>query len=189
VATGLFGLAKDSKFLFSNLLPQEYLRRSEKKILIFNYLFIGSAFLLLILLLWLCLWAMNWRIESKSRIIESRIAPIEDMASSVDKKRQRVKAIQDQLSNRDLITQIFQELYKYTPKNISINHLSFLQKYGRASIEIKGQADLLSNAFEYTEAMREAPLLKRMQIVNAQQIPRPGGSVVEFKAQCVIKND
>ena len=55
------------------------------------------------------------------------------------------------------------------------------------SIDIKGQADLLPTAFEYTDAVREAKLLRAMQIINAQQIPRAGGgSVVEFKATCTV---
>jgi hypothetical protein len=55
-------------------------------------------------------------------------------------------------------------------------------------LEIKAQADTLSNAFDYAEAMQEATLLQEMQIENAQQVPRPGGSVVEFKALCFIRN-
>ena len=189
VATGLLELAVNSKLPYSNLLPQQYVRRYQQKTLLFNYLLTGSLSLVLILLSWLCLVAMNWRIERMSRTIESQIAPIEHIASSVDSKRQRVKAIQKQLSNRGQITQVVEELYRYTPRTISISELRFTSKHSGASIEIKGQADLLANAFEYTDAMGKADLLDKIQIVNAQQIPRPGGSVVEFKAHCVIRSD
>ena len=118
--------------------------------------------------------------------VQVQIDPIEHIASSVDSKRQRVEAMQKQLSNRGQITQIIEELYRYTPKNISISELRFTSKHSGASIEIEGQADLLANAFEYADAMRQADLLDEIQIVNAQQIPRPGGSIVEFKAHCII---
>jgi len=189
VATGLFDLVKNSKLPLFNLLPQEYLRRFQQKALFFNYLFVGSTFLVLILLLWLSLCVMNWRIERKSRAIEARMAPIKGIASVVDKKRQRVRAIYGQLSNRGLITQIFEELYKYTPKNISISALTFSPSKGGASVMIEGQAGSLSDAFEYGEAMREASLLSEMQLLKAQVSPRPGGSVAEFRTQCLIRID
>ena len=124
-----------------------------------------------------------------SRMIESQITPIEHTASTVDSKRQRVSAIQKQLSNRGQITAVIDELYRYTPRAISLSELRFVSGHSRASIEIKGQADALSTAFDYTEAMSKAELLSSIQILNAQQIPRPGGSVVVFKAHCGIQDD
>jgi hypothetical protein len=132
---------------------------------------------------------MNRRIQRKTRRIDEQITPIKTVASSVASKRQRVRAIQNQLAGRGLITQVFQELYKYTPKNVSISELRFATRRNSASVDIKGQADLLSSAFEYTDAMSEATLLREMQVFDAQQIPRPGGSVVEFKARCAIQDD
>ncbi len=189
VAAGLLELAANSKLPHSNLLPQQYARRHTQKALLFRYLLTGSLSLVLVLLVWICLVAMNWRIERMSRVIESQIAPIERTAGTVDSKRQRVKAIQRQLSNRGQIVAIIDELYRYTPKAISISELKFISKPSGASIEIKGQADLLSTAFDYTDAVRKAELLSGIQILNAQQIPRPSGSVVVFKAYCDIQND
>jgi pimeloyl-CoA synthetase len=122
-------------------------------------------------------------------MIESQIAPIEYTASTVDSKRQRLSAIQKQLSNRGQITAVIDELYRYTPKAISISELRIVSKHSGTSIEIKGQADLLSTAFDYTDAMSKAELLNRIQIENAQQIHRPGGSVIVFKAYCDIQED
>jgi len=189
VAAGLLELAANSKLLHFNLLPQQYVKRRQRKTLLVNYLVTGFMSLLLVLLSWLCLVGMNRRIDRMSREIESQIAPIEHIASSVESKRQRVKALRKQLSNRGQIAQIIDELYRYTPKAISISELKFVSRYDKASVEIKGQADLLANAFRYTDAMNKADLLDKIQIINAQQIPRPGGSVVEFKAHCDIKND
>jgi len=187
--TGLFELAVNSKLPYSNLLPREYLKRTRLKALLYNYLLTGLLSLLLILLLWLSLVTMNWRIEKRSRMIERQIAPIEYIASTVESKRQRIKAVRNQISNRGQVAKILEELYRYTPRTISISELRFVSRHNGASIEIKGQADVLSNAFEYVNAVSQAELLGTIQIVNAQQIPRPGGSVVEFKAECVVRND
>ena len=122
-------------------------------------------------------------------MIDSQIAPIASIASKVDSKRQRVRAIQRQLSNRGQITAIINELYRFTPKNISLSELNFVFRHNGVSIDIKGQADVLSTAFDYTDAVTEAELLSGLQIKDAQQIPRPGGSIAVFQASCDIWND
>jgi len=188
VAAGLYALAVNAKLPYSNLLPQQYVKRYLKKTLLSNYLLTAVLSVVLIILSLMSISAMNWRIEKMSGMIEAQIAPIEHAAGSVDSKRQRVKAIQAQLADRGQITRIVDELYKYTPRAISINQLKFSSKQSGALVEIKGQADLLSDAFEYTDAMSKAGLLNKIQIIDAQQIPRPGGSIVEFKANCVIQN-
>jgi Tfp pilus assembly protein PilN len=189
VAEGLLELVTNSKLPHSNLLPQQYARRHKQKALLLRYLLTGSFSLVLVLLVLLCLVVTNWRTERMSRMIESQIAPIEYTASTVDSKRQRLSAIQKQLSNHGQITAVIDELYRYTPKAISISELRIVSKHSGTSIEIKGQADLLSTAFDYTDAMSKAELLNRIQIENAQQILRPGGSVIVFKAYCDIQED
>lgn len=189
IALGLFDMAVRAKLPHSNLLPQQYAKRHIRKALLFRYMRTGCLSILLILLVLLCLVAMNWRTERISREIESQIAPIEHTASMVDGKRQQVNIIQQQLSNRGQIIAIINEIYKYTPKAISLSELRFVSRHEGASIEIKGQADLLSTAFNYTDEMNKANLLNNLQIENAQQIPRPGGSVVVFKAYCDIRYD
>jgi hypothetical protein len=37
--------------------------------------------------------------------------------------------------------------------------------------------------------MKDSGLLNNIQIINAQQIPRLGGSVVEFKAECAVRGN
>ncbi len=188
-AAGLLELAESSKYPHSNLLPQQYVRRHERRALLDKYLHTAILSIVLLILVWLSLAASNLRIKRLSSDIESQIVPIEQVASGVDSKRQRVVAIRRQLSNRGQIAQIIGELYKYTPKTISISELKFVAGQSGASVEIKGQADSLPAAFDYTDAVREAQLLHGIQIENAQQIPRPGGSVVTFKAYCDIRNN
>ncbi|MHC4647210.1 MAG: hypothetical protein ACYTBJ_17090, partial [Planctomycetota bacterium] len=189
VTAGLLDLARNAKFPFSNLLPQKRLKKLQHRVLLFNYIFTVAASAMLLLSLWLCLWALNVRIESNSRKIELEIAPIESIAGSVDKKRQRVRAIQNQLAGRGLITQVFHDLYKCTPPNISISKLNFRPRQGKVVVELNGQADSLANALEYSDVMREAVLLSEMQPPNAQVVVRTGGSVAEFKTRCVIRRN
>jgi Tfp pilus assembly protein PilN len=178
--------AEDSDFVFLNLLPGKALKRAEQKQLITNAAVTVVLVIFLIFCLWLNFAVMNWRIQCACQKISQEIAPIKHIAADVESKRQKVKAIQAQLSNRWQISEIFSQLYKYSPKEISISQMSYSSKADAASVNIKGQADTLSSAFEYSDVMKDSELLNNIQIINAQQIPRPGGSVVEFKAECTM---
>lgn len=189
VTAGLLDLAVNSKCPHFNLLPQESLRRYARKAQITNYIVTGALAASCIALLWMYLLAMNWRTERACRQINSQIAPIKHIADAVETKRRQIKAIQDQVLHRGLITRIIEDLYRHTPKSISLSELTYISQHNGASVQLKGQADVLSNAFGYTEAMNDAALLNAVQIENAQQVARPGGSVVEFSADCIVKSE
>lgn len=189
VAEGLLDLAANFKLPHSNLLPQKYKKKHAKRAVLLKHVVTGTLTLVLVIFVWLNLVAMNWRIKRMSRMVESQIAPIAGIASKVDSKLKRVKAIQRQLSNRGQITAIIEELYKFTPKNISLSELSFVTRHNGTSIDIKGQADVLSTAFDYTDAVTKAELLSGLQIKDAQQIPRPSGSITVFQVSCDIGNN
>ncbi len=187
VTQGLVKAAEDSDFIFLNLLGRKALKRAEQKQLITNAAVTVVLGVLLVLCLWLNFAVVNWRIQRTCQKITKEIAPIKHIAANVESKRQKVKAIQAQLSNRRQIGEIFSQLYKYSPIQISISQMSYLSKADAASVNITGQADTLSSAFEYSDAMKDSELLNNIQIINAQQIPRPGGSIVEFKAECTVR--
>ncbi|UCG49933.1 MAG: hypothetical protein JSU94_09140 [Phycisphaerales bacterium] len=187
VATGLLDMALGSKLPYTNLLPQKYVRQYQKRTALFNHVLTASLSLAVILLIWLYLCALNWRIEKTCRIIQSKIAPIRDIAVSVDSKHQRVKAIQRQLSNRGQIARIVEELYKYTPKSVSINNLAFISEQNGAVITSKGQAEDLSAIFQYMEAVRDAKLLNKLDIPSTNQIKRGAKSIDTFTAKCNIQ--
>lgn len=190
IAVGLLELAVSSKLPHSNLVTDKWTKTQRHKALQQKNLIIASLSLVLILFLWLYLTTINWRLEKMCQAIELEIAPIEHTASTVDIKRQRVGVIRRQMSNRDLIPQIIEELYQYTPKYISISELQSAIKPDETSISIRGQADSISNAFDYTESVSNAKMLHDIQIENVQQGARIGASsVVEFKAHLTIVGD
>ncbi len=186
-AAGLLELSVAAKQPHTNLVPRGYLARERQRALLVNGLRVGTMSLLLVFLAWACLEAANRRLENACAILSEQIAPIQKVAGGVDRKRQHLRAIQRQLSNRGRIAETVTELCECTPRAISISELDVAWKQGAMSIDIQGQADLLPTAFEYTDAVRDASLLRTMQIINAQQVPRAGGaSVVEFRARCSI---
>ncbi len=189
ICAGLLSAVTDSQFGCFNLLPATHQKRLAKKDRIRKYVCTGGLVAMGVLLLWFSLFTMNLRIDRVCRKMEDQMAPITGVARSVETKRRHISAIENQLSNRGLILRIIQELYRFTPQTISLSELSYTSQTDRTSISMKGQADILSNAFGYTEALRKASVLNAVQIEDAQQIPRPGGSVVEFRANGIIKAD
>jgi type II secretory pathway component PulL len=186
-AAGLFELSAGAQQPQVNLLPPEYFVQEQRRVLLANGLRVAVLAVLVVILTWACLAGANRRLARVCGMIQAQIAPIEKLAGGVDRKRQRLKAVQRQLSNRGRITETLAELYECTPKEISISVLDIAWKQGAMSIDLQGQADLLPTAFEYTNAVRDAPLLRTMQILDAQQVPRADGrGVVEFKAHCSI---
>jgi len=190
IAAGLVDSRNQERFanldLF-NLLPQDRLKKHARKAQLANYLTTGCLSVLFIALLWLSLAAANWRTERLCRQIDAQIEPIKHIAGQIEAKRRRIQAITNHLSNRGLITRVFEDLYRHTPDCISLSNLNYIVQHNAVSVQLKGQADILSNAFGYTEAMDNATALDAMQIENAQQISKPGGSVVEFSAGCTVK--
>lgn len=187
VAMGLLRAATESRFPRLNLLPQQCLRKRARRDARRRYAVSGILALLSIAGLWSVLAATNWRTAQKAAILLSEISPIKASAGAVEGKRQRVQVIQKQLAGRECVLQLFEDLYTYTPEAISISDISFVAQPEGISIELRGHADLLATAFGYATAMAKAPLLGDIQIIDAQQTPRPEGSVVEFKAHCTVK--
>jgi type II secretory pathway component PulL len=186
-AAGLLELSAGAQQPHVNLLPPEHFVQEQRRMVVRNGLRVAALAALVVVLTWVCLGAANRRLTRACGMIKAQIAPIEKLAGGVDRKRQRLKAVQRQLANRGRITETLAELYECTPKEISLSVLDVAWKQGAMSIDLQGRADLLPTAFEYTNAVRDAPLLRTMQILDAQQVPRADGrSVVEFKAHCSI---
>ncbi len=189
LTTGLIESVEDDRLKYLDLIPRYQREKARRKKLIVNSFAMTMLSATLLVSLWFCLQAMNWRIDKHCRLIQAQISPIEHIAEKVESKRQKLKAIQKQFAGRGIISQIFHELYKFSPSNISISQLNFKSKTDSAIIDIKGQSDSLSDAFEYADSMEQAPLLKEINITNVQQSPVAGGSIVEFKANCIIRSN
>ena len=186
LTTGLIESIEDDRLKYLDLIPQCQREKARRKKQIINSFAITMLSAMLLVSFWLCLQAMNWRIDKRCRLLQADISPIEHIADTVESKRQKLKAIQKQFAGRGIISQIFHELYTFSPANISISQLNFKSKTDSAIIDIKGQSDSLSDAFEYADSMEQAKLLKEINITNVQQSPVAGGSIVEFKANCII---
>ncbi len=182
-------LMKDDSFKNFNLLLPEKLAEIEKKQLLGRAVVLGITVFVFGLLIWLVFFFLNLRFERSRDYFLSQIEPVKYIAVDIDTKKHQIHAIEKHSADKGVIMGIMSELYKFTPKGISVDNLKVMRTDSQMKLTIKGRAEKLSNAFGYTEAVRESKILKSLNIENAQQIPVPGGkSVVEFRAECLVGN-
>lgn len=189
VAEGLVDLAQTCQWELFNFVPPAIQKKRTGRLLRRKMTVAAMLVIVGIGLLWLILANMNWRMERLCRQIQAQIDPIEHTASSVESKRQQLKAIERQVANRQELTTIFEDIYGFTPESISLSELTYTSNVSGDVVQLRGQADMLASAFGYTEAMEDARVLRAIQIDNAQQVARQGGSVVEFRAHCTINRE
>lgn len=188
VVEGLLSLLSDSERMQANLLPRQSVSRYHRRTALLRGIELAVLAGALIVLLWGWLMAGTWRLKREAYAVQAEMTPIRHLAQGVEKKRQRLDAIQRQYARRGQISQLFVELYECTPATISFYELRGDAQPQGMLVGISGQADFLPTALEYTDNVRDAELLGDLQIINAQQIPQAGGgSVVEFKASCLIQ--
>lgn len=188
LARGLVDLAINSRWPTFNLVQRNVLEKLDRKLLRVKATLGGILAVFFVILLWLCMWSMNRQEQLLYRQIQDQIAPIEKTAGQVEYMQEQIKAVMGQLANRRGIIGIMKDLFEHTPKHITLSSLSYMAG-DNGTAQFKGQADTLANAFGYTEDMSAAKYLNAIQIENAQQVSRPGGSIVEFKGHCLIKKD
>jgi hypothetical protein len=190
VAEGLLVAQTDPVHEKANLLPREYLQRHHRQATLFAWIQFVATAAAACLLIWAWLLVENWRLKQGFRAVHAEIAPIRDVAASVEVKRERLSAINHQWSHRGQIGRLIKDLYEHTPESISFYELSLNAPPDSLSLDIKGQADFLPTALDYTSRLRDAKLLAGLQITNAQQVPQSGGgSIVEFTAHCTIRDN
>jgi hypothetical protein len=188
LALGAFETINNDQYEHLNLLPASQLNRAKQQQKLKRAALITSLSIIVLLLLWANLFVWNWRTKRACRKVQKLIAPIEHIATDVEQKKQLVRALQNQLSTGRDISAVFQELYQFSPDAVTICDLQYKQKSSRTLLSLKGQTDTLPQAFDYSEAMKKSQLLKQIQINDVQQSPTPGGSIVEFKAECVLQD-
>lgn len=186
--SGAFQTINDERYKNLNLLHAKDIKQIKTKQRTKSIIVTSGLSVLVLILLWSGFVISNWRIGRACRKVESLIAPIEGIANGVEHKKQLIRALQNQSSTKEEINQIFHELYKFSPQSITISNLEYKLKADNRRLFLKGQTKSLSQAFDYPEAMKKSSLLKQMQVTNVQQVPTPGGSIIEFKAECSLED-
>lgn len=187
VCSGLLKVGSlNGKYGF-NLLPREYLKKQAKKQLLKNVLSVALLAASVVVMCFVLQKSLIWRVGKEIKRYEKEMAPILAIARDIEVKRELIRAYNLQTEQKGVVGGILCELYKYSPAGISLSEMSFESKAGKSSLQVKGKAKSLSEAFSYTEAVKGSKYLGGLNIENVAQVPLPGGgSVVEFKAHCFL---
>ena len=117
----------------------------------------------------------TWRLERQHDRLQAAIAPIKDVATELERKKQQLRAVQDQLGNRDLPLRIIAELYRHVPGQTSLSDVTIVMRRGGAEVVLRGLAPAVHSAYELPEHLARSELLRRVQVVRADSVGDDSG--------------
>jgi hypothetical protein len=120
--------------------------------------FTTALIILTLAFLWGALALRAHRLEGFVETLQARVDEVAPIADQTDAKRQRLAAIQRQLTGRGTVLDIVLELYKVTPPDIYLVSLE-LDKSGL--LTIKGHANEMYRAVEYGQILDKNKMFGR----------------------------
>jgi Tfp pilus assembly protein PilN len=120
------------------------------------------------------------RLESRIGRLRGEIAPIEDTANAVARKRQQLLALDAHLAQGPLPLIVLTELYRVTPEGVNIVQL----RMRGDEVDITGQADPAERAYTYLSDLMESRVLTDVHFHGAHPVRRGAGAVTEFSYTC-----
>ena len=167
-----------------NFLPQAVLKKREMWAKTKRLLTHFALGLVIVFLLFGILHARIQRREEYLAEFQYRLREISPAALKVEAKQKRLRAVKDQLSGRGLALTLLGELFRITPPGISINSLSVDLAGG---VVIRGQAERLSQAFDYITILEKSNCF--CNVKNRYAHTRTSGQkkFIEFELTCQVE--
>ncbi len=116
------------------------------------------------------------------RALRAEIAPIKHAALAVEEKRQQLKMLTAQASERALPLVALAELHEHTPGGV---HISELKVKGN-TVEITGQAEVPEDAYTYPSILAQSEAYEWVSLRGTHPVKRGGGVVTEFACTCRV---
>ena len=112
------------------------------------------------------------RLKAHVASLEAYVAEIAPEAGQIDAKRQRLAAIERQLSGRNKVLDVLTELYRVTPRDISLISLELDQN---GLLTLKGHAQEMYRASEYAEVLERSEVFGRQAQAGPAAFQRTEG--------------
>jgi len=137
-------------------------------------------------LLWLLLAVRTVRLDARCAELDREMAPIKDVAVTLELKKRQAKLIQSQLLDRSLPLEVMAELYSRVPEGLGLSYLMLDLDVADPQLGMKGPAKSLESAFAFPLVLEESPLFTDVRPEAAQQVSRGQGVLIEFGCRCRI---
>ncbi len=137
-------------------------------------------------LLWSLLAVQTVRLNARCGELDREMAPIEDVAVTLELKKRQAKLIQSQLLDRSLPLEVMAELYSRVPEGLGLSYLMLDLDVADPRLNMKGPAKSLEAAFAFPLVLEESPLFADVRPEAAQQVSRGQGVLIEFGCRCRI---
>lgn len=160
-----------------NLVPSELLHRFEVQRLYRKTAMGFLAILLGLIVVFAALQASIYRYERITEHLHNQIERIRQEGLYAGKQIEQLKAVHAAVRTRNDFNELLLGLHEATPFGITYSHIELLKT---GEVRLRGSSPSLSSLFLLPERLEKQPLFERVQLEDAGQTNRSGGSIAEF---------
>jgi hypothetical protein len=106
---------------------------------------------------------------------------VEPLAKSIELERKALQLIKEEFNSGPSSLNILEELYKITPETIALSSLDL--EIGKVAI-LRGQAQELSQVFDYVTTVESSPYLQNVKVNFANRRKIGEDETVSFEFYC-----
>jgi hypothetical protein len=160
-----------------NLVPSEWLKRFQVHRLYWKTAAGFLAILLGLAVVFAALQISVYRYERSTEQLHSKIERIQQEGLYAGKQIDQLKAVHAAVKTRNDFNDVLLGLYEATPSGVTYSHIELLRT---GEVVLRGNSPSLSSLFLLPERLEKQTLFERVQLVDAGQTSRSGGSIAEF---------
>jgi hypothetical protein len=160
-----------------NLVPSEWLKRFQIHRLYWKTAMGFLAILLGLVIVFSALQISIYRYEQINKQLQSKIERIQQEGLYAGKQIDQLKAVHSALKTHNDFNDMLLGLYEATPSGVTYSHIELMRT---GEVVLRGNSPSLSSLFLLPERLEKQTLFERVQLVDAGQTNRSGGSIAEF---------
>ena len=179
----LIGLLLKNEDINIDLLPENMKKENESRLLKKNLL---KTVVLLACIILIFSGVIAKNIFGKSRyllLLNAKIKAMEPQVIKAKRIREDIKIIKNEIQKRPLTIDIFSEIYKITPKDITFNLLNYESS---KSLILRGNASSLDEIIKFITILEDSPYFENVKIKYTAKKSITGKQVTDFEIICLL---
>ena len=167
----------------SSLLPQEMVQKAARRVLHRNMAGGIAGIIVAMVLAYVGLKVTTNRYWDAGADLGAKIAQIRKEGDSVGRRIAQLAAIRAVRARQADFQDVLTGLYNATPEGITYSNVDLADS---DTLRLRGQAESLSLPFLLPQKLEKQPMFAEVVLRDAGQSKRGGGTVTEFRIDCVL---
>lgn len=182
VVLGTLLQTQQPEFIHQNLAPRQWVAAQQQRVRQRRLLNIGSRVLLIMLLGWTLMWAINRRLLKQIERLDTMMEPFARIADHIDSKRAVVVAVERQRLGQAQLLQSLEDIYRFLPDSVYLNQIVYESRYGKTSVDLKGYATQAETTLDIPARLQAASLLNQVRLTHfgGEEIQEDGSLCAPF---------